>query len=383
MTTVQDIFQRFWDSYSALYTPNAQQTKVSEDIQQCRTAALGGHAYECPECSHTVIRYNSCRNRHCPMCQGVAKAVWVDKQQNNIVDAPYFHVVFTVPEQLQGFIYQNQKLLYTLMYQAVSQTLLELAWDKKYLGAQIGFLSILHTWAQDLHYHPHIHTVVMAGGLTKTNQWRETSKDFFIPVKVLAKKFRGKFLHFLKQYYREDKLSFFAEQRKFREPACFKALLDECYHKNWYVYTKKTFSGPEAVIKYLGKYTHRIAITNSRIVAMDDKTVTIAVRDRKAHNKQKMVTMDGCEFVRRYLMHVLPKGFVKIRYYGLIACRNKKTKLAICKKLSKSALYKPQFEDMSAVEIASAIAGKDITLCPKCGMTKLKAVHVLEKGFSP
>lgn len=383
MTTVQDIFQRFWAPYTALYTPNAQQAKVSKDIQHCRTAALGGHAYACPECSHTVIRYNSCRNRHCPMCQGVAKTVWIDKQQSNIVDAPYFHVVFTVPEQLQGLIYQNQKLLYTLMFQAVSQTLLELAGDKKYLGAQIGFLSILHTWAQDLHYHPHIHTVVMAGGLTQTDQWRESSKDFFIPVKVLAKKFRGKFLHFLKQYYREDKLIFFAEQRKFKEPGCFKALLDECYQKSWYAYTKKTFSGPEVVIKYPGRYTHRIAIANSRIVSMDDKTVTIAVRDRKARNKHKMVTMAGCEFVRRFLMHVLPKGFVKVRYYGLLACRNRKTKLALGKKLSKSALYKPQFEGMSAVEIASAIAGKDITLCPECGMAKLKAVHVLAKGSSP
>lgn len=197
MSKIQDIFRMFYPKYREMYRPSTQQAKAATEIINCRTAKLGGHKYECEDCRHSIIRYNSCRNRHCPSCQGINKEIWVDQRKKDILNTPYFHVVFTIPKQLHMVIYHNQKLLYDLMYQAVAETLMELSADKKYLGAQIGFFSVLHTWGQNLHYHPHIHTVVLAGGLSKQNRWRKASKKFFIPVRVLSKKFRGKFLYYL------------------------------------------------------------------------------------------------------------------------------------------------------------------------------------------
>ncbi|MCL5289725.1 MAG: IS91 family transposase [Bacillota bacterium] len=309
MTYVQDVFRQFYSHYKQNHALSNQQTKASNDILNCRTASLGGHAFGCEKCGHVTVSYNSCRNRHCPMCQGVTEAIWVDKRVKDILNAPYFHVVFTVPQQLQPLIYQNQKLLYGLMYKAVAETLLELSWDKKYLGAQIGFFSLLHTWGQDLHYHPHIHTVVLAGGITKLNKWKNTGRNFFIPVKVLSRKFRGKYLHYLKQYYQQSLLKFYGDADKYQNTKQFQNLLNQCYENDWYTYTKKTFSGPLAVIQYLGRYTHKIAISNNRIISINEQTVTFKVRDYKCKNKIKPLNLKGVEFIRRFLMHVLPKGF--------------------------------------------------------------------------
>jgi len=382
MTTVQDVFLKFYSQYQQSYTPSSQQAKAARDIMRCRTAALGGHTFECDDCNHKSISYNSCRNRHCSLCQGINKAVWVDARSKDILNAPYFHVVFTMPQELQPLIYQNQKLLYTLMYKAVAETLAELANDKKYLGAQIGFFSLLHTWGQDLHYHPHIHTVVLAGGLTKIHQWRNTSKDFFIPVKVLSKKFRGKFMSYLKKYYAQNLLKFHGEAMKYQTRALFQDLLDVCYKKNWYSYAKKTFSGPLAVVQYLGRYTHRIALSNSRIVKMDELTVTFTVKDNKNGGQKKNLTLKGIEFIRRFLMHILPKGFIKIRHYGLLANRNKKTKLALSRKLTNSPTYLSKFEGLKTLEILCLLVGKDVTLCPKCGKGHLRKVNALVPGSS-
>jgi hypothetical protein len=357
--TVQAIFQRFYPSYLARYKPSPQQAKAAKNIMNCKTSALGGHVSSC-NCGHAEVYYNSCRDRHCPMCQGVAKAMWVDQRCKDAIDAPYFHVVFTMPQELHGLIYHNQHLLYNLMYQGVSETLLELSLDTKHLGAQPGFFCILHTWGQDLHYHPHIHVVVMAGGLTRLNKWKSSSKKFFVPVKVLSKMFRGKFLHYLKQHYQSRLLSFGGTPREFTQ------LLDDCYKKGWYSYSKGTLAGPLAVIEYLGRYTHRIAISNSRIVNADEETVTITVRDNKDNQARKPVTLKGTEFVRRFLMHVLPSRFVKVRYYGILATRNKKTKLALCRKLTSSATYKPKFEGLSTLQVLSIILGRDVAKCPKC-----------------
>lgn len=377
MITLQDVFYRFYSLYNESYSPNAQQIKAASDIMNCRTAALGAHVYECEECRTTSVHYNSCRNRHCPLCQGVNKAVWVDQRSKDILNAPYFHVVFTMPSQLQALIYQNQKLLYALMYKAVAKTISELSLDEKYLGAQIGFFSLLHTWGQDLHYHPHIHTVILAGGLTKAKQWRHTGKKFFLPVKVLSKKFRGIFLRYLKEYYEQNLLSFFGEQEKYVDPSNFKYLLNQCYSQDWYSYTKPTFSGPLAVVQYLGRYTHRIAISNNRIICMDQDTVTIVIKDYKNNNQTKTVTLKGVEFIRRFLMHILPRGFVKIRYFGILASRNRKTKLTLCRKLTHSPLYKPKFEGLKTIDILCILAGKDVTLCPVCKKGKLLGVSTL------
>jgi hypothetical protein len=382
MSTVQDVLRQFHAPFAEKYSLSAQQAKAYKDILHCRTTALGGHALLCEACGHIAIQYNSCRNRHCPTCQGLKKEIWIDKRSKDILHAPYFHAVFTVPQELHMLIYQNQELLYTLMYKAVAQTLLELSADPKYLGAQIGFFSLLHTWAQDLHYHPHIHTVILAGGLTKKQQWRNSNQKFFIPVKVAAKKFRGKFLYHLKQYYQEHLLMFYGEVQQYQTARNFQALLEQCYSKNWYAYTKKTFSGPLAVVKYLGSYTHRVAISNRRIVATDEKSVTFTVKDRKQGNR-KTVTLTGVEFVRRFLMHVLPRGFVKIRHYGLLANRNKKTKLALSRKLTRSPAYSTKLEGLSTTEILSVLTGKDVTLCPVCGKEKLTMAYSLFMGASP
>jgi len=288
-----------------------------------------------------------------------------------------------MPTQLQPLIYHNKELLYNLMYKAVAETLSELSQDKKYLGAQIGFFSLLHTWGQDLHYHPHIHVVVLAGGLTKLNKWRNTGRDFFVPVKVLSKKFRGKFLFYLKQYYHKSLLRFYSDAEKYRNPDEFQDLIDQCYEQSWYSYTQKTFSGPLAVIKYLGRYTNRIAISNSRIVSIGTDTVTIGIKDYKDGNRKKRLTMKNVEFIRRFLMHVLPKGFVKIRYYGLLANRNKKTKLEFCRKLTSSPTYRPQYEGLNALEILCILAGRDILLCPACGQSRLGKILSFVKGGIP
>ena len=383
MNTVQDIFYQFNASFKKSYSLSPQQAKASRAIMSCRTAELGGNCSLCEECGHLSIRYNSCRNRHCPLCQGIKKDIWVDKRSKDILHAPYFHNVFTIPKELHPLIYQNQELLYNLMYKAVAHTLQELSQDEKYLGAQIGFFSLLHTWSQDLHYHPHIHTVVLAGGLTKNNQWRSSKDNFFIPVKVLSKMFRGKFLCFLKQYYYENLLMFYGNAQQYEAPKLFEKLLAQCYNKSWYSYTKRTFSGPLAVVKYLGKYTHRIAIANARIANVDKSTVTIKVKDRSNNNQTKKVALSGVEFIRRFLMHVLPKGFVKIRHYGLLANRNKKTKLELSRKLTGSPTYKAIFEGLSTTQILSIVIGKDITICSECGKGTLNPTYSLFIGASP
>lgn len=376
MNTVQDIFHKFYHEYKQKFIPSPQQAKASSDIMNCRTAALGGHVLECEECGHIIVHYNSCRNRHCSLCQGVTKAIWVDNRSKDVINAPYFHLVFTMPQQLHSLIYQNQKLLYDLMYKAVAETISELAMDAKYLGAQVGFFSLLHTWAQDLHYHPHIHTVLLAGGLTEHKKWLNSSKKFFIPVKVLSKKFRGKYLYYLKQCYRQNQLVFYGDAQKYQDPMIFQDLLNQCYTKDWYTYTKKTFSGPYAVIQYLGRYTHRIAIANNRIVSIDKHTATFTVKGNKT------VTMQAVEFIRRFLMHILPKGFVKIRYYGLLANINKKTKLELCRKLTGSTVYQPKFAGLKAVEVVCILLGRDVNVCQVCGKGTLRA-HSLQKAAAP
>lgn len=377
MITVQSLFQRHYQEYCEMYSSSYEQRKVAKAVTNCRTSALGTYAYACEDCDHTAFRNYSCRNRHCPMCQGVNKEIWVDQRKKDILNAPYFHVVFTMPEQLKLLIYHNQQLLYDLMFRAVAETLTELSADKKYLGAQIGFLSVLHTWGQNLHYHPHIHTVVLAGGLDEYNQWRNTSKKFFIPVKVLSKKFRGKFLYYLKRYYNGKLLSFFGEAKEFKDPKVFQKLINSCYSIDWYSYTKRTFSGPLAVMEYLARYTHRIAISNQRILSTDENTVTFRVKDYKDNNRKKEVTMKSVEFIRRFLMHVLPKGFVKLRYYGILANRVKTDRLSTCRGLTNSPIYESIFDGLNYMEVLSIILGKDISLCPKC-----KKAHVQLVGNS-
>ena len=373
MITVQQVFNKFYTEFKKNNTVSPQQSKAAIDIMSCRTLDMGAHVYECDECSYDFLQYNSCRNRHCNQCQSLLKTMWADQRANDVIDVPYFHVVFTIPKELRSLTYKNQEIIYPLMYKAVAETLKELSMDPKHLGVQIGFFSMLHTWSQDLYYHPHIHSVVMAGGLTDANKWRTSGKNFFIHVKVLGKVFRGKLLHFLKEAYKNEKTKFFGVNQ-----TDLLALIDTCYKKDWYIYTKRTFQGPLAVIRYLSQYTHRVAISNERIISMTDMDVTILVTDRRTNQKKK-VTLRGVEFIRRFLTHVLPTGFVKIRYYGIMACRNKKSKLSLCRKLSKSKTYKALFTGLSKAEVIKKIYGKDITVCPCCKFGILRKSFILPK----
>lgn len=366
MADLQDVFNKFYDDYVKKYKTCSIKEKAAYDIRNCRTDVMGGHVDECEHCGYRGISYNSCRNRNCPLCQSIPKEKWIDARKGELLDAPYFHVVFTVPNELKMLIYQNQELLFKLLYRAVSGTLLELSGSNEYLGAQIGFTSVLHTWGQGLVFHPHIHTIVLAGGLTNENKWRCSSKKFFIPVKVMGKKFRGKFLDNLKKFYAEKQLNFYGMLKELENPESFQSLINTCYSKSWYTYSKRPFSGPLAVIEYLGKYTHRVAISNSRIVSMDNETVTIKVKDYKDKSKEKLLVLSGVEFIRRFLMHVLPKGFVKLRHFGILGNRNKKTKLVLCRKLTKSKIYKPIYTNLSTSEIIKLITGKDVSTCPAC-----------------
>jgi len=367
MSTVNQAFKRFFPEYAISHKLSSQQAKAAKNIMQCKTSAMGGNASVCHECGHTEIHYNSCRDRHCPLCQGVTKAVWVDQRCKEVLNTPYFHVVFTIPEQLRMVTYHNKKLLYNLLYKAVSETILELSNNPKYLGAKPGFFCILHTWAQSLDYHPHMHAVVTGGGLTEYNKWLGCRKKFFIPVKVLSKKFRGKYLHYLKQYYQQGKLNFYGDEQRLEDPREFQSLVDTCYSKDWYSYCQETFTGPVKVLEYLGRYTNRIAISNSRMTSVDQDVVTFKVRNNKNVGKAKSLTLKGTEFIRRFLMHILPRGFVKVRYYGIMAHRNKKTKLSLCRKLTNSLKYKPKYEGLTTIEVLCKLLERDVMACRKCG----------------
>lgn len=334
------------------------------DIVKCRTAELGAHVDTCESCGSVEISYNSCRNRHCPKCQTLDKERWLDNQKYDLLNVGYFHAVFTVPDILRPIIYQNQEKLYALLFRAVAETLQELAADKKYLGATLGFTSILHTWGQNLMFHPHLHCVIPAGGLTKLGQWVFSRKKFFLPIRVLSRKFRGKFLHHLKSM----SLDFFGEQEHLREPKHFLDLLGACYHKEWIVYCKPPFKSAACVVEYLGRYTHRVAISNNRILGIENGQVTFKWRDYRDNSQWKVMTISAFEFIRRFLMHILPPGFMKIRHYGLFGNRNKTKKLTICKHLTNTPVIAKV--KASALDLLSKMFGRDFTLCQCCGQIR-------------
>ncbi len=317
------------------------------DIMNCRTAALGAHIDTCDNCGHTRISYNSCRNRHCPKCQTFAKEQWIDKQKKNLLNTSYFHAVFTVPSELNPTFRHQQSAMYALLFQAASETVLELCADRKYLGATPGITAILHTWGQNLQFHPHIHMIVTGGGLTPDRKWRASSKRFFLPVRVLSAKFRGKFLALLKN----------------RFSAIDKNLLDICYQQKWVVYCKPPFDNAGMVVSYLGRYTHRVAISNSRILSLQNGTVTFRWRDYTHGNQEKLMTLDAGEFIRRFLLHILPAGFRKIRHYGLFASRNKGNRLALCRRLTNTL---QPVQNLSPLALLERMLGKDFNLCPCC-----------------
>jgi len=369
MTEVQDIFAEYGEKYCRNHKLPIHIRNVVNNIVACRTSQLGGHVDECDECGHTRISYNSCRNRHCPKCQTLTKEKWLENRKDDLLPISYFHVVFTIPEELNYLTLTNQKELYSILFKATSETLLELSKDIKYLGAEIGFTSILHTWGQNLMNHPHVHCIVPSGGLSLDGtRWISTKKDFFIPVRVLSRKFRGKFLYYLKkEYYTNPKLKFTGDVEELIDKDVFQCFIDKLYRKEWVVYCKPPFSSAEHVLEYLGRYTHRVAISNNRIVALENGYVVFKWRDYRDNNKQKFMTVTAEEFIRRFLMHVLPSKFVKIRHYGFLSNRNRVTKLKRCKRILKVTIKKKEdISKLSIAELLFKLTGIDLNKCPCC-----------------
>jgi hypothetical protein len=336
--------------------------KVLRAIARCRTAALGGHLDQCTRCGHRAISYNSCRNRHCPKCQAGARDRWLAARRRELLPTRYVHVVFTLPRELAPLALQNKKVLYDLLFRTSAETLLEIARDPKHLGAEIGFFSVLHTWNQKLGLHPHVHCVVPAGGLSFDHtRWVKSHHAFFLPVKVLGRVFRGKFVAALRQAFRDGQLRFRGDLTPLAQPKTFAAWLRPLFRKDWVVYSKRPFGGPQFVLQYLGRYTHRVAISNHRLVSFAEENVTFRWRDSAHHNEQKLLTLCLDEFLRRFLLHLLPKGFVRIRNFGFLANRRRATTLPLCFQLLHSA---PAPQAKQEVSTASA---SDLWLCPKCG----------------
>ena len=365
--TVQDIFNRFYPAYIEQYSPSAIQVKTAHNIINCKTGAYGSNISICEDCGKIHIHHNSCRNRCCPMCQAIPKELWMDARREDVLDAPYFHLVFTVPDILNPVILSNQKLLYDALYHATSATISELAADTKYLGAKVGYICILHTWGSEMNFHPHIHTILLGGGLTVKNQWKDNGNDFFLPIRVISKVFRGKYLDELKLLWKEEKLQFYGSSEKYRNHYIFQELLDTCYTMEWIPYCKKTFNGAQSVINYLGKYTHRIAISNYRIISMDEQTVTFSVKDYHNEGKWKNLTLSGIEFIRRFLMHVPPKRFVRIRHYGLLCSRTKNKQLTLCRNLLGCQKYLSKLREMKMPEMLEHLYGIKACICKTCG----------------
>jgi hypothetical protein len=338
--------------------------KVLLAMARCRTAALGGHVDECTRCGYrATLSYNSCRNRHCPKCQTAARDRWIAARQKELLPTRYVHVVFTLPAQLACLALQNKKLIYGLLLRASAETLLEVARDPRHLGAEIGFFSVLHTWNQKLNAHPHVHCVIPAGGLSLDHtRWIKSRSQFFLSIRVLRRVFRGKFVAALKQAFQNGQLNFPGNLALLAQPKTFAAWLRPLFRKDWVAYAKPPFGGPEYVLQYLGRYTHRVAISNHRLVSFVQGKVTFRWRDSAHNNKQKLMTLSLDEFLRRFLLHLLPKGFVPIRNFGFLANRQRTTLLPLCFQLLGAAQQPPAEQNVS-----SASDSPDLWRCPKCG----------------
>ena len=372
---IQQIFEQSYDDYSAQsHYQSDVQRKAAHAILNCKSGRLGVNLSQCTDCGHVEIHNNSCRNRNCPNCQAVLKEIWVDKRKAEVIDTPYFHVVFTLPHQLNSLIYCNQKLLYGLLHRCCAETLLELSADKKWLGATPGIIQVLHTWNQELDYHVHMHCIVSGGGLTKDGKIRKSSKNFFIRTEVLRDKFKGKYMAHLSSLYKSGSLTFSSSCEKLRNPYHWKEWKNSLYEMDWCPYIKETFHGFGNAIEYLGRYTHKIAISNSRILSVSDGTITFSARGKKPGEPKRQITLDHTEFIRRYLMHVLPSGFQKIRYYGFLNNRYKTRNLKLIFKLQGRQRFKANYTNLSMAELLKAVWNLDIHICPECGCCSMQHI---------
>ena len=371
---VADVIRDYGETFLAKHggSLNAEQRRAVFDLADCRTAALGGHVQRCLECGHERIAYNSCRNRHCPKCQALARARWLEREAQLLLPVEYHHVVFTLPAEVADLALANPALLYNALFQAASSTLRDVAANPKRLGAQVGILMVLHTWGQNLHHHPHVHAVVTGGGLSCEERgdigvsptWRSCRPGFFLPVRVLSRVFRGKYLALLRTASDQGKLIFPGRLAALAEPDSFAAWLRPLYAKDWVVYAKPPFGGPAQVLKYLARYTHRVAISNARLVNVTDGKVTFRYKDYADAHRSKAMTLSAEEFLRRFVQHVLPRSFVKVRHYGFLANRHRAEKLKMCRRLllplSGTAAEMPTASD-------ATIPAAPTPQCPQCG----------------
>ena len=386
---VADVFRRYGAAYRQQHAGSLSrgQLRAMSAIERCRTAALGGHLEQCNQCQFQRIAYNSCRNRHCPKCQSLARGQWIEDRQAELLDTQYFHVVFTVPEEIAAIAYQNKELVYDILFRATSETLRTIAADPKHLGAEIGFFAVLHSWGQNLLFHPHLHCVVSGGGLSPDGKrWIPCRPGFFLPVRVLSRLFRRLFLESLEKAFDDGQLQFFSSLQELQNRLVFLRYLARLRKSKWVVYAKAPFAGPQQVLDYVGRYTHRVAISNNRLLAIEDGQVQFRYKDYRDGSQQKTMPLSGNEFIRRFLLHVLPDGFQRIRYYGFLGNRHRKEKLQHCRQL----LAMVPLEDTPAEPTGEdyrdryqALTGASLWECPVCHRGRMIVIGVIDPRGPP
>ena len=382
---VADVFRRYGAAYRQEHGASLSmaQRRVMTAIEVCRTAVLGGHLEQCDHCGHQRNAYNSCGDRHCPKCQSLARAQWLEHRQSELLDTQYFHVVFTLPEQIAAIAYHNKRELYGILFKATAETLLTIAADPKHLGAEIGFFAVLHTWGQNLLHHPHLHCVVTGGGLSADgSQWISCRAEFFLHVGVLSRLFRRLFLEYLVKAFDAGKLELFSSLESLRDRSSFLDYLAPLREVEWVVYAKRPFAGPEQVLDYVGRYTHRVAISNNRLLDIAEGKVTFRYKDYRHNAQQKTMTLEAGEFIRRFLLHVLPEGFQRIRYYGFLANRYRVEKLTRCRQLlGMPEPESPAFEGANDYrERYEELTGSSLRECPVCHQGRMLVTQILPRS---
>lgn len=382
---VADVFRRYGAAYRTQHgaSMSTAQRRAMSAIEVCRTAALGGHLERCDQCGHERNCFNSCRDRHCPKCQSLARAQWIEDRQAELLEVPYFHVVFTVPEEIAAIAYQNKKVVYGILFHTTAETLTTIAADPEHLGAEIGFFAVLHSWGQNLQFHPHLHCVVPGGGLSPDGQqWIPCRPNFFLPVRVLSRLVRRLFLESLQKAFDAGKLKFFAALEPLRERLTFVRHLARAKTSEWVVYAKRPFAGPQQVLDYVGRYTHRVAISNNRLLDIENDQVSFQWKDYRTGDQIKTMSLSADEFIRRFLLHVLPNGFQRIRYYGFLGNRYRREKLDHCRRVLGMQMpdphtaappdkgYRDRYEDLT---------GSSLRQCPQCQRGRMVSVAMLTK----
>ena len=380
---VADVFRRYGEAYRQQHgaSMSVMQRRVMTAIEVCRTAALGGHLERCDQCGFERNAFNSCRDRHCPKCQCLARAQWIERRQSELLPVPYFHMVFTVPEEIASIAYQNKEVVYEILFQATAETLKTIAADPQHLGAEIGLFAVLHSWGQNLQFHPHLHGVVPGGGLSPDGQrWVPCRPNFFLHVKVLSCRFRRVFLEAFERAFDAGQLRFFHSLEPLRQPQAFFRLLERWKHSKWVVYAKRPFAGPQQVLDYVGRYTHRVAISNHRLLDIENDQVRFPWKDDRGGGQIQTMTLAADEFIRRFLLHVLPEGFQRIRYYGFLGNRYRKQKLEQCRRLlgtptraepaNTAKDYRDHYEELT---------GHSLYQCPQCQPGRMLVIEILPR----